>query len=210
MNPENYIDAHTETEPDYLKLIERRTWTRQLNPRMISGKLQGRFLSMLCSMIKPAQILETGTFTGYSALCMAEHLAPGGTIHTIEIDDELENTILENFALSPYANNIKLYIGDALKIIDTIEENFDMVFIDSDKRDYLACYNKVFPKVRTGGYILADNTLWDGKVLQPLKNNDSQTLEIMKFNDFIANDSRVSCIILPLRDGLTLIRKNKE
>jgi caffeoyl-CoA O-methyltransferase len=210
MNLENYLNANTDTEPDYLKIIERRTWTRQLNPRMISGHLQGRLLSMLSSMIQPEQVLEIGTFTGYSALCLAEHLTSEGMLHTIEIDDELEDTIRENFALSPYESRIKLYIGDALKIIDTFQETFDIVFIDSDKRDYLACYQKVFPKVRTGGYILADNTLWDGKVLQPEKNTDSQTIEIMKFNDFVVNDPRVCNIILPMRDGLTIIRKNKD
>ncbi len=210
MNLENYLDANSGSEPDYLKIIERRTWTQQLNPRMISGKIQGRFLAMLSSMIQPKQVLEIGTFTGYSALCIAEHLAPEGMLHTIEIDDELEDTIRENFALSPFKNRLKLHIGDALKIIDTIEETFDMVFIDADKRDYLTYYKKIFPKVRIGGYILADNTLWDGKVLQPEKNRDIQTVEIMKFNDFVVNDPRVSNLILPLRDGLTIIRKNKN
>ena len=210
MNLENYLEANTGSEPDYLKIIERRTWTQQLNPRMISGKIQGRFLAMLSSMIQPKQVLEIGTFTGYSALCIAEHLAPEGMLHTIEIDDELEDTILDNFALSPFKSMMKLYIGDALKIIDTIEETFDMVFIDADKRDYLTYYKKIFPKVRIGGYILADNTLWDGKVLQPEKIRDIQTVEIMKFNDFVVNDPRVSTLILPLRDGLTIIRKNKN
>jgi len=210
MNLENYLDANAGEEPDYLKIIERRTWTRQLNPRMLSGKLQGRFLSMLCSMIQPESILEIGTYTGYSALCLAEHLAPEGMLYTIEIDDELEDTIRENFALSPYESKIKLHIGDALKFIDTIETTFDLVFIDADKRDYLTYYEKVFPKVRIGGYILVDNTLWDGKVLHPEKNTDIQTVEIMKFNHFIVNDPRVSNIIVPLRDGLTIIRKIKD
>lgn len=210
MNLENYLEANTDTEPEYLKIIERRTWTQQLNPRMISGKLQGRFLSMLSSMIQPKQVLEIGTFTGYSALCLAEQLAPEGMLHTIEIDDELEDTIRENFALSPFENRIKLYIGNALEIIDSFQFSFDLVFIDCDKRDYLACYKKVFPKVRTGGFIIADNTLWDGKVLQPGKNIDSQTAEIMKFNEFIVDDPRITNLILPLRDGLTIIRKNKD
>jgi predicted O-methyltransferase YrrM len=210
MNLENYLDTNAANEPDYLKIIERRTWTQQLNPRMLSGKLQGRFLSMLSSMIQPGSILEIGTYTGYSALCLAEHLTPKGMLHTIEIDDELEDTIRENFALSPFESKIKLHIGDALKIIDTLEVIFDLVFIDADKRDYLTYYQKVFPKVRMGGYILVDNTLWDGKVLHPEKNTDIQTAEIMKFNDFIVNDPRVSNLIVPLRDGLTIIRKIKD
>lgn len=210
MNPEIYLEAHTDSEPEYLKIIERQTWTRQLNPRMLSGHLQGRFLSMLCSMIRPSQVLELGTFTGYSALCLAEHTTPAGMVHTIEIDDELEEIIRGNITLSPFENKIKLYIGNALDLIDTINETFDLVFIDCDKRDYLACYHKVFRKVRLGGFILADNTLWDGKVLQTDKNRDNHTSEIIKFNDFVANDARVSKIILPFRDGITIIRKEKE
>ncbi len=207
MTTEEYLLKHIDEVPEYLKVIERRTWVQQLNPRMVSGALQGRLLAMLCAMIRPANILEIGTYTGYSALCLAENLAADGKLHTIEIDDELEDTIRENFALSPFSEKLILHIGEALKIIPSLNETFDLVFIDADKRDYLAYYDAVFPKIKPGGYILADNTLWDGKVLQPVSEKDTQTIEIMKFNDFITQDKRVKQVILPLRDGLTIIQK---
>jgi len=162
---------------------------------------------MFCQMIKPKRILELGTFTGYSALCMAEALPDDGVLHTIECDDELEDFILENFKKSIHGNKIKLHIGNALSEIEKISECFDLVFIDADKREYLAYYEAVLPKLKTGGFILADNTLWDGKVLKAVAANDHQTLSIMHFNDFIAKDKRVEKVMLPLRDGLTVIRK---
>lgn len=207
MNSEEYILNHSDSEPDYLSLINRRTHLRMINPRMMSGHLQGRALSMFCYMIKPERILEIGTYTGYSALCMAEALTDTGLIHTIERDDELEDFILENFALSGLSHKIRLHIGDALELIEQIDEQFDMVFIDGDKREYAEYYRAVFPKVRKGGFIFADNTLWDGKVLKPVASNDLQTIEIMRFNDMIASDNRIEKVILPLRDGLTIIRK---
>lgn len=207
MNIEEYILSHSEVEPAYLAKVNRATHVRLINPRMCSGHLQGRVLSMICHMIQPKCILELGTFTGYSALCMAEALAGEGVLHTIECDDELEDFILQNFAGSEHGYKIKLHIGDALSEIEKLDETFDLVFIDADKREYLAYYEAVLPKLRAGGFILADNTLWDGKVLKPVDSNDKQTIEIMRFNDFVAVDSRVEKVMLPLRDGLTLIRK---
>jgi len=207
MNLDEYISKHSDVEPEYLAKINRATHVKLINPRMCSGHLQGRVLSMFCHMIQPNRILELGTFTGYSALCIAEALPEGGVLHTIECDDELEDFILQNFAGSEYADKIQLHIGDALTEIEKLNETFDLVFIDADKREYLDYYEAVLPKLRRGGYILADNTLWDGKVLKAVEPNDKQTIEIMRFNDFVATDPRVEKVILPLRDGLTLIRK---
>lgn len=207
MNIEDYILSHSDVEPAYLAKVNRATHVRLINPRMCSGHLQGRVLSMICHMIRPKCILELGTFTGYSALCMAEALTGEGVLHTIECDDELEDFILQNFAGSEHGHKIKLHIGDALAEIEKLDETFDLVFIDADKREYMAYYEAVLPKLRAGGFILADNTLWDGKVLKPVDSNDKQTIEIMRFNDFVAADPRVEKVMLPLRDGLTLIRK---
>ncbi len=204
---DEYILSHSDAEPDYLAKVNRTTHLRMLNPRMLSGHFQGRVLSMFCQMIQPKHILELGTFTGYSALCMAEALPQEGILHTIESDDELEDFILQNMAGSEHGHKIKLHIGDALAVIQQLETTFDLVFIDADKREYIAYYEAVLPKVRTGGFILADNTLWDGKVLQKVEPNDKQTIEIMRFNDFVASDPRVEKVLLPLRDGLTVIRK---
>ena len=207
MNLDEYISKHSDAEPEYLAKINRATHVKLINPRMCSGHLQGRVLSMFCHMIQPNRILELGTFTGYSALCMAEALPEGGVLHTIECDDELEDFILQNFAGSEYADKIQLHIGDALTEIEKLNETFDLVFIDADKREYLDYYEAVLSKLRRGGYIFADNTLWDGKVLKAVEPNDKQTIEIMRFNDFVATDPRVEKVILPLRDGLTVIRK---
>jgi Predicted O-methyltransferase len=207
MNLDDYIVAHSDKEPEYLAKVNRATHVKVINPRMCSGHLQGRVLSMLCHMIQPECVLELGTFTGYSALCMAEALPENGVLHTIECDDELEDFIRQNFAGSEHGSKIKLHIGEALKVIESLDEAFDLVFIDADKREYLAYYEAVLSKVRAGGFILADNTLWDGKVLKPVDANDKQTIEIMRFNDFVAADSRVEKVMLPLRDGLTIIRK---
>lgn len=204
---EDYILTHSDAEPQYLADINRRTHIKMINPRMLSGHLQGRVLSLIAKMIQPKRILELGTFTGYSALCLAESLSDDGLLHTIEYDDELEDFILENFGKSPLNDKIKLHIGDAKEIIHQLNDVFDLVFIDADKREYLIYYEAVLPKLRKGGFILADNTLWDGKVLSEVKQNDEQTLSVMNFNDFVARDDRIEKVILPLRDGLTLIRK---
>ena len=207
VNLEQYILSHSDEEPDYLKKVNRATHLRMINPRMLSGHFQGRVLTMFCRMIQPKRVLELGTFTGYSALCMAEALTEDGFLHTIECDDELEDFILQNFADSEHGHKIKLHIGNALTEIMKLDETFDLIFIDADKREYIAYYEAVLPKLRSGGFILADNTLWDGKVLKPVEPNDKQTIEIMYFNDFVAADLRVEKVMLPLRDGLTVIRK---
>jgi predicted O-methyltransferase YrrM len=207
INLEDYITEHSEQESDYLAKINRRTHLQLINPRMMSGHLQGRVLAMLCRMIAPKRILELGTYSGYSALCMAEALLDDGILHTIEHDDELEDFIMENINGSPHSSKIKLHIGDALEKIAEIDEIFDLVFIDADKRQYIAYYEAALPKIRQGGFILADNTLWDGKIFETIDPNDKQTIEIMRFNDFIAKDTRIEKVIVPLRDGLTMIRK---
>lgn len=207
MNIEDYILQHTDSEPEYLTQLNRETWIRMLNPIMCSGHLQGRVLSMLCKMIQPVHALELGTFTGYSALCIAESLPENGELDTIESDDELEEFILRNFEKTPFEDKINLLIGNALEIIPTLDKTYDLVFIDADKREYEAYYEAVLPKIRQGGFILADNTLWSGKVVEKVHHNDQQTLGILRFNELIATDNRVEKVILPLRDGLTLIRK---
>ena len=207
MNIEDYILQHTDPEPEYLTQLNRETWIRMLNPIMCSGHLQGRVLSMLCKMIQPVHALELGTFTGYSALCIAESLPENGELDTIESDDELEEFILRNFEKTPFEVKINLLIGNALDIIPTLDKTYDLVFIDADKREYEAYYEAVLPKIRQGGFILADNTLWSGKVVEKVHQNDQQTLGILRFNELIATDNRVEKVILPLRDGLTLIRK---
>lgn len=207
MNIDDYILDHSDKEPEYLAKINRKTSVRMINPRMCSGHYQGRVLSMLCKMIKPEKVLEIGTFTGYSAVCIAESLPENGRLDTIEIDDELEDFIKENIQLSPYSDRIKLHIGRALEIIPALNETFDLVFIDADKREYSDYFEAVLPKVKSGGFIFADNTLWDGKILEEVHPNDKQTIEIMHFNDKIASDERVERLILPVRDGLTIIRK---
>jgi len=204
---DEYITAHSEPEPDYLQQISRRTHLRMINPRMMSDYVQGRLLVMFTHMVQPQRVLEIGTYSGYSALCIAEALPPKGIIHTIERDDELEDFIRENFSLSTLSEKIILHIGDALDEIQKIDETFDLVFIDADKREYSAYYQIVLPKVRSGGFILADNTLWDGKILENPHSGDKQTKMLLKFNKMIANDKRIEKIILPIRDGLTVMRK---
>ncbi len=204
---EQYILNHSDSEGELLSLLNRDTHVNLLRPRMLSGHLQGRILKMICRMISPVRILELGTFTGYSALCMAEALSENGELHTIEIDDELEDFIRKYFDRSPYGNRIHLHIGNACDIIPTLDGYFDMVFIDADKRLYSEYYDLVFDKIHSGGFILADNTLWDGKVLQTPHRSDAQTIGIQHFNEKITADTRVEKVILPLRDGLTLIYK---
>lgn len=204
---EEYILNHIDKEDELLATLDRDTHLYHLRPRMVSGHLQGRILKMFCRMIRPQHILELGTFTGYSALCLAEGLCEGGEVHTIEIDDEIEDFTRSHLARSPYGNRIKLMIGDAVEIVPTLSDTYDLVFIDANKRDYLKYYELVLPKVRPEGFILADNTLWDGKVVTDPHSRDAQTVGIERFNDFIATDNRVEKVILPLRDGLTILWK---
>jgi caffeoyl-CoA O-methyltransferase len=204
---EQYILSHIDEEPEILRQLNRNTQVNFLNGRMVSGHLQGRLLVMLTKMIKPGRVLELGTFTGYSAICFAEGTDTEAEIHTIEINEELEESILEWFDKAGVSKKIHLHIGDALDIVPKLDGLFDLAFIDLEKRDYTVCYETVFPKVKPGGFILADNTLWYGKILGEIDPGDSQSLAISKFNDYIANDSRVEKVILPLRDGLTILRK---
>jgi predicted O-methyltransferase YrrM len=206
---EEYIIEHSDKESAYLSDVNRRTHLRLINPRMMSGHLQGRLLAMLCRMIRPSAVLELGTYSGYSAICMAEATANQTIIHTIEHDDELEDFIKENISGSEFGYKIRLYIGEALEKIRIFEdEYFDLVFIDADKRQYTDYYLSVLPKLKKGGFIVVDNTLWDGKVVQDnIHHTDRQTIEILRFNDFVAKDERVEKVIIPMRDGLTIIRK---
>ncbi len=205
---EEYILSHIDAEGDALARLNRETHLFHLRPRMCSGHLQGRLLKMFVRMINPHNILELGTFTGYSALCLAEGLiAPDGELHTIEIDDELEDFIRNHFEASPFAERINLHIGDARDILPSLGKTFDLVFMDANKREYCEYYDLVFPMLSPGGFIIADNTLWDGKVVDWGKKLDAQTEGILKFNDYIAQDERVEKVIIPLRDGLTIIYK---
>ena len=213
MTLEEYISLHTSPENEVLEAITRDTHVHILNPHMLSGHVQGRVLSMLSHMIRPKRILELGTFTGYSALCLAEGLAEGGRLITIEHNDELEETIQRNIAKSPLSNRIELIIGDAVERVNELRNEgvneFDLVFIDADKREYCAYLDAVYPLVPVGGFILADNTLWDGHIIDPAYDKDKQTSGLRAFNDKLKEDDRFEQVILPLRDGLTLIRKVK-
>ena len=204
---DTYILAHIEREPDYLYRLWRATNIYMLHGRMASGHLQGRLLKMLVQMIRPRRILEVGTFSGYSALCMAEGLEEGGKIYTFEINDEQEDFTRPWIEGSPMADKVEFIIGDAIKEAPKLGLEFDMAFIDGDKRTYVETYEMVLKILRPGGFILADNTLWDGHVTDPAYDRDHQTQGIRRFNDHIAQDTRVEQVILPLRDGLTLIRK---
>ncbi len=204
---DEYILRHIDDEGDYLRALYRDTHVKLLRPRMASGHLQGRILKMFVRMIRPKQVLEIGTYSGYSALCMAEGLEEGALLHTFEINDEQEDFTRPWLEKSPYADKIRFYIGDALQMVPSMDLAFDMAFVDGDKRKYLEYYEMVLAKLNPGGYIIADNTLWDGHVLETPRDNDKQTLGIMQFNDFVAADKRVEKVIFPLRDGLTVIRK---
>lgn len=204
---EEYISSHSSPENEVLQAITRDTYVHVLNPHMLSGHVQGRVLSMISWMIRPQRILELGTFTGYSALCLAEGLAEGGKLITIEHNDELEETIRRNLSRSPIGDRIELRIGDAKEICASMRDTYDLVFIDADKREYCAYLEAVYPLVPVGGFILADNTLWDGHIIDPAYDKDKQTLGLRAFNDKLKEDNRFEQVILPLRDGLTLIRK---
>ena len=206
---EEYISNHSTPENDILASITRETHLHVLNPHMLSGHVQGRVLSMISHMLRPKHILELGTFTGYSALCLAEGLEEGGKLVTIEHNDELEEMIIRNFARSPLGERIELRIGDCILEIEKLEGPFDLVFIDADKREYCAYLEALYPLVPIGGFILADNTLWDGHIVDPAYDKDKQTLGLRAFNDHVAADERFEQVILPLRDGLTIIRKVK-
>ena len=204
-----YIEQHSTPESEALKQIVHTTHIEMINPRMMSGHIQGRVLSMFSQMIRPQRILELGTFTAYSTLCLAEGLADDGTLVTLEHNDELEDMILRNLALSPLGEKVQLVIGDAMEWLAAQSSDwlYDLVFIDADKREYSAYLDAVLPLVRPGGWILADNTLWDGHIIEEAYDKDKQTLALRAFNDKVAQDERLDKVILPLRDGLTIIRK---
>lgn len=206
-NIEKYAENHSEKESDFLYELNRDTHIKVLQPRMLSGHLQGRLLSMLSHLVQPKRILEIGTYTGYSALCMAEGLQKDGKIITIDCNEDLEHFSQEVFEKSAFKNNIDFRCGDAMEIIPTLDESFDLVFIDADKSNYLNYYEMILPKVRPGGLIIADNVLWSGKVLDTETNTDLDTVVIHQFNETVNNDSRVQNVLLPIRDGLMVLRK---
>lgn len=205
---EQYVETMSSPEDALLRELERETYLRVINPRMISGHIQGKFMEMLVRMLRPRRILEIGTFTGYSALCMAAGLDDGGIIDTYEIDDELEEMIRSFFDRSQHGGKIRLHIGSALEIAPTLGERYDLVFMDGDKREYTAYYNMLMDNglVGSGSFILADNILWYGKVVEPVAKGDKQTQAIVDFNRMIREDERVENVIIPIRDGINLIR----
>lgn len=207
MTLDDYIETHTSPANETLRFIEHDTAVNVLNPHMLSGAVQGRVLAFLSRMIQPKTILELGTFTGYSALCLAEGLSPDGRLVTLEHNDELEDIIRHNFSLSPLGRQIDLRMGDALATLQTMQDQrFDLCFIDADKREYSAYLDAILPMMRPNGWILADNTLWDGHVVDPNYDRDKQTLGLRAFNNKVSADERLEQVILPLRDGLTIIR----
>lgn len=202
---QHYAEQHTSSEGDLLKKIDRDTHAKVMMPRMLSGHLQGRVLSMISHMIRPQRILEIGTYTGYSAVCLAEGLQENGKLITIDINEELEDRVLNYFADSPYNKKIEYKIGNAVEVIPSLSETFDLVFIDADKERYSVYFDLVIEKVRSGGFILADNVLWSGKVLDTKPDKDTRA--ILEFNKKIQDDPRVENVLLPIRDGIMLMRK---
>jgi predicted O-methyltransferase YrrM len=204
---DKYVCDHTENEPSVLKELNRKTHLAVLQPRMLSGHFQGRVLSMLSHMIKPMRVLEIGTYTGYSALCFAEGLQTDGKVITIDVNEELEDLVREFIDKAGMNDSLQYIIGDATEIIPKLNDLFDIVFIDADKKNYCNYYDLVFDKVRSGGYIIADNVLWSGKVLEDYESLDRETKVIMDYNNKVHNDKRVQEVLLPIRDGLMIARK---
>lgn len=203
-----YAEEHSSAENEILKKINRYTQSHVLMPRMLSGHIQGRALAMFSHMVKPTYILEIGTYTGYSALCLAEGLVSEGKLVTIDNNEELEDLVKEHVSMSPKASQIEVRTGNALDIIETYNFAWDMVFIDADKENYLNYYKQVIDKIKPGGFILADNVLWSGKVVdQKSLSKDLDTQKIHEFNEYISNDSRVEHVLLPIRDGIMVVRK---
>ena len=203
----DYSNLFSEKESDLLQKISRETHLKMINPRMLSGHIQGRFLSMISKMIKPMNIIEVGTFTGYSTLCLAEGLKKNGKIHTIDINEEYAEFAKKYFIMSDYKNKINQYVGDATKIIPKIKYNFQLAFIDADKTNYSKYYDLIFKKLDINGYIIADNVLWSGKVTENRK--DKETNSIHNFNNIVMNDNRIENILLPIRDGLMVVQVNE-
>lgn len=203
---DNYAVAHSQDEPKLLQELSKETWQKVLVPRMLSGHFQGRILSILSKLTQPKSILEIGTYTGYSALCLAEGLHKEGILHTIDINEELVDFQKKYFDKSEYGNQIKQYLGNALEIIPTIKNKFDLVFIDADKSNYINYFNSVIDKMNSGGIILSDNVLWSGKVIEELDLKDIDTKTLIAYNKLLKEDDRVETILLPIRDGLTISR----
>lgn len=205
---QRYAEDHTSPESELLRKINRQTYLNVMKPRMLSGHLQGRLLSMFSHMMRPKQVLEVGTYTGYSAMCLAEGLQEDGTLYTIDINEELEDTVRGYIKEAGLSESVKYYIGNALEIIPTIDATFDLVFIDADKYNYATYYDLVIDRVRSGGYIIADNVLWSGKVLEKYRRKlDEDTAALLDFNKKVQDDPRVENILLPVRDGLMIARK---
>ncbi|SEB96400.1 Predicted O-methyltransferase YrrM [Tenacibaculum sp. MAR_2009_124] len=203
---DNYAVEHSQKEPAILKELTRETWQKVLNPRMLSGAFQGRVLSMISKLIQPKRILEIGTYTGYSALCLAEGLRNDGLLLTIDKNEELEELQTKYFEKSEYKDQIKQYVGNAIEIIPQIEERFDMVFIDADKSNYLNYFELIIGKMNSGGIILSDNVLWSGKVVEELNPKDTDTKVLLEYNRLLNEDNRLETVLLPIRDGLTISR----
>lgn len=202
----DYVEAHSQAEPELLRQLSRETWQKVLQPRMLSGHLQGRVLSMLSKLIHPRCILEIGTYTGYSALCLAEGLHPDGVLHTIDINEELYDFQRSYFDRSPYGSRIHQHTGDALEIIPTLMETFDLVFIDADKHNYPNYLQLLLPRLPVGAVILSDNVLWSGKVIETLQADDADTRALQQYNTLLNEHPKLETVILPIRDGLTISR----
>jgi caffeoyl-CoA O-methyltransferase len=203
---EDYIEQHSQVEPQLLEALNKETYQKILLPRMLSGHFQGRVLSMLSKLIRPTNILEIGTYTGYSALCLCEGMQEKGMLHTIDIKEELIDFQRKHFDKSPWGKQIVQHLGDAIAIIPTLDIKFDLVFIDADKENYLNYFELIVPRMNKGGIILSDNVLWSGKVLEPLQPNDNSTKVLLEYNKLLNNDARVETVLLPIRDGLTVSR----
>ena len=203
---EEYIEKHSQNEPKLLAQLNKETYQKILLPRMLSGHFQGRVLSMLSKLIRPATILEIGTYTGYASLCLCEGLQENGQLHTIDIKEELVDFQRKYFDKSPWGNQIFQHLGEAISIVPTLNLKFDLVFIDADKENYINYFEMIVPKMNKGGIILSDNVLWSGKVLEPLQKNDSSTEILIRYNELLKNDPRVETVLLPIRDGLTVSR----
>jgi predicted O-methyltransferase YrrM len=203
---DSYIVNHTEDEPQLLQELSRETWQKIMVPRMLSGHFQGRVLSMISKLVNPKSILEIGTYTGYSALCLAEGMQENGILHTVDRNEELYDFQRKYFDKSDYGANIKQYVGNALDVISTIDDKFDLVFIDADKNNYPNYFHAIIDKMNPGGVILSDNVLWSGKVVEEIQPKDIDTPALIEYNKLLKNDSRIETVLLPIRDGLTISR----
>jgi len=204
---DNYTVEHTQKEPEILAQLTRETFQKILQPRMLSGHYQGRLLSIISKMVSPSTILELGTYTGYSAICLAEGLKQGGIIQTLDVNEELRSIQNKYFELSGYRNNIQQHLGDALDVIPTLDGKFDLIFMDADKPNYPAYFDLIIDKLNPGGILLTDNVLWSGKVVEKVKDDDESTIALLEYNKLVATDERLETIMLPIRDGLSLSRR---